>query len=197
MPADTIIADRAEFIDALRQLRRGRVLVRAKDTDSRCLLDGSFAYTAYQPLARYRLIDEFANPQGFPNVHYHRPSPPRRAFDHRARETRPPRPRLHQPAAGPHARTRSEPRRGPTGRCQKAAPARGRASRSSGRHTAGERQTTPVGGSAGPRGYTPPAACARAGGLASSSSLRATLIRARRTGEQNSPSAGTTPPAMA
>jgi len=87
MPAEMIIADRAEFIDALRQLRRGRVLVRAKDTDSRCLLDGSFVYTAYQPLARYRLIDEFKNPQGFPNVHYYRLSQRGREFADRACET--------------------------------------------------------------------------------------------------------------
>jgi hypothetical protein len=87
MPADTIIPDRAEFIDALRQLRRGRVLVRAKDTDSRCLLDGSFVYTAYRPLARYRLIDEFRNPKGFPNVHYYRLSQRGREFADRACET--------------------------------------------------------------------------------------------------------------
>ncbi|HRC38318.1 MAG: hypothetical protein KBF65_19665 [Rubrivivax sp.] len=96
MPADTIIADRAEFIDALRQLRRGRVLVRAKDTDSRCLLDGSFVYTAYQPLARYRLIDEFENPQGFPNVHYYRLSQRGREFADRACETWRRRPLLHR-----------------------------------------------------------------------------------------------------
>ena len=96
MPADTIIADRAEFIDALRQLRRGRVLVRAKDTDSRCLLDGSFVYTAYQPLARYRLIDKFENPQGFPNVHYYRLSQRGREFADRACETWRRRPLLHR-----------------------------------------------------------------------------------------------------
>ena len=84
MPANVIVADRAEFIDALRQLRRGRVLVRAADTDNRCLLDGCFVYTAYQPLARYRLIDEFKNPQGFPNVHYYRLSPRGQAFAERA-----------------------------------------------------------------------------------------------------------------
>jgi hypothetical protein len=84
MAADVIIPDRGEFIDALRQLRRGRVLVRAADTEDRCLLDGSFVYTAYQPLARYALIDEFSNPDGFPNVHYYRLSPCGRAFADRA-----------------------------------------------------------------------------------------------------------------
>jgi hypothetical protein len=84
MAADVIIPDRGEFIDALRQLRRGRVLVRAADTEDRCLLDGSFVYTAYQPLAQYRLIDEFSNPEGFPNVHYYRLSPRGREFADRA-----------------------------------------------------------------------------------------------------------------
>jgi len=87
MPADVIIPDRAEFIDALRQLRRGRVLVRAADTDARCLLDGCFVYTAYRTLARYRLIDEFENPQGFPNVHYYRLSPRGQEFADRACDT--------------------------------------------------------------------------------------------------------------
>ncbi|MDP1648742.1 MAG: hypothetical protein Q8M01_11160 [Rubrivivax sp.] len=84
MAADVIIPDRGEFVDALRQLRRGRVLVRAADTDDRCLLDGSFVYSAYRPLARYGLIDEFPNPDGCPNVHYYRLNPRGREFADRA-----------------------------------------------------------------------------------------------------------------
>lgn len=85
MPAQAVlIPDRAEFIDALQQLRRGRVLVRAADTDDRCLLDGSFVYTAHRPLLRYGLVEEFRNPDGFPNVHYYRLNPRGREFAERA-----------------------------------------------------------------------------------------------------------------
>jgi len=87
MPADVIIPDRAEFIDALRLLRRGRVLVRAADAETRCVLDGCVVYTAYRPLARYQLIDEFKNPEGFPNIHYYRLNHRGRDFADRACET--------------------------------------------------------------------------------------------------------------
>jgi hypothetical protein len=87
MARETIIPDRAEFVDALRQLRRGRVLVRARDTERGCLLDGCFVHTAYQPLARYQLIREFDNPEGFPNVHYYRLTERGREFADRACET--------------------------------------------------------------------------------------------------------------
>ena len=69
-----IIADRGEFIDALRRLRRGHVLVRpraASDTDrANCVLDSGVVYTAFQPLCRYGLISEFANPAGFATMRY-------------------------------------------------------------------------------------------------------------------------------
>ena len=87
MAADVIIADRGEFIDALRQLRRGCVLVRPADTDKRCVLDGSIVYTSYPPLERYRLIDEFDNHDGFPSVRYYRLSPRGREFADRACDT--------------------------------------------------------------------------------------------------------------
>jgi DNA-binding MarR family transcriptional regulator len=75
-----IIADRAEFIDALMQLRRGRVLVRPSDCDERCLLDGSLLYTAYKPLADYELIGEYPNPDGFEHARYYRLTPRGREF---------------------------------------------------------------------------------------------------------------------
>jgi DNA-binding MarR family transcriptional regulator len=75
-----IIADRAEFIDALMHLRRGRVLVRPSDSDERCLLDGSMLYTAYKPLADYELIDEYPNPDGFEHARYYRLTPRGREF---------------------------------------------------------------------------------------------------------------------
>lgn len=87
MPAEVIIPDRGEFVDALRLLRRGRVLVRVAEVDNRCVLDGCIVYTAYQPLARYRLIDEFKNPDGFPSVRYYRLSARGREFADRACET--------------------------------------------------------------------------------------------------------------
>jgi DNA-binding MarR family transcriptional regulator len=71
-PHQPIIADRAEFIDALMHLRRGRVLVRPSSSDERCLLDGSLLYTAYKPLADYQLIDEYPNPDGFEHARYYR-----------------------------------------------------------------------------------------------------------------------------
>lgn len=79
-----IIADRGEFIDALTHLLRGCVLVRPDPTDERCVLDGSPLYTAFKPLARYGLIDEFDNPDGFEHVHYYRLNPRGRAFAERA-----------------------------------------------------------------------------------------------------------------
>lgn len=83
-PNKTIIPDRAEFIDALTHLRRGRVLVRPSDTDERCLLDGSLLYTAYKPLVDYQLIDEYANPDGFEHARYYRLTPRGREFAEQA-----------------------------------------------------------------------------------------------------------------
>lgn len=78
-PADPagpiLIADRAEFIDALRRLRRGHVLVRPRaageDEHANCVLDSGVVYTAFQPLCRFGLISEFANPDGFPTMRYY------------------------------------------------------------------------------------------------------------------------------
>jgi hypothetical protein len=87
-PPSWLIPDRAEFIDALRHLRQGHVLVRARaacDTDhSNCVLDGCTIYTAFQPLLKYALIAEFDNPRGFPAMRYYRMTPTGRHFADRA-----------------------------------------------------------------------------------------------------------------
>ena len=84
MDDSTIIADRAEFVDALRLLTRGHVLVRASESAGGCVLDGAIVYHSYPTLKRYGLIDEFDNPQGFPNVSYYRLTPCGRDFAERA-----------------------------------------------------------------------------------------------------------------
>jgi hypothetical protein len=81
---DVIIADRAEFIDALQRLRKGQILVQPVDSDERCVLDGCLLYTAYRPLASYQLIEEFKNREGFPHARYYRLSARGRAFAERA-----------------------------------------------------------------------------------------------------------------
>ncbi len=84
MQANPIIADRAEFVDALRLLRKGHVLVKAGNSSCGCVLDGDIVYHSYDTLLRYGLIDEFDNPDGFPNVSYYRLSLRGRAFARRA-----------------------------------------------------------------------------------------------------------------
>lgn len=84
MPKPTIIADRGEFIDALRALRRGHVLVQAAETWGGCTIDGGIVRTAFRPLTEYRLIDEYDNPQGFEHVHYYRLNARGREFAERA-----------------------------------------------------------------------------------------------------------------
>ena len=79
-----IIPDRAEFVDALHLLRRGHVLVRVGDRPGSCVLDGGTVYHSYEPLVRYGLIDEYHNPQGFPNASYYRLTPRGRDFADRA-----------------------------------------------------------------------------------------------------------------
>lgn len=82
--AQPIIADRAEFVDALHALRQGHVLVRTGDGSGSCVLDGGIVYRSYDTLKRYGLIDEFHNPYGFANAHYYRITPRGRAFADRA-----------------------------------------------------------------------------------------------------------------
>ena len=83
----SIIPDRAEFIDALRALRGGHVLVRVHDGSGGCLLDGSPLYRSFSTLLDYRLIDEYDNPAGFANVRYYRITDSGREFARRACES--------------------------------------------------------------------------------------------------------------
>jgi hypothetical protein len=86
MTAARIIVDRGEFIDALRVLRRGRVLVRVGELSGGCMLDGAPLYSAHRTLLDYQLIDEFQNPQGFAHVRYYRLNQRGREFAERACE---------------------------------------------------------------------------------------------------------------
>lgn len=67
-----IIADRAEFIDALHLLLRGHVLVRVSEASWGCLLDGAPLRRSFGTLLRYGLIAPFHNPCGFEGVDYYR-----------------------------------------------------------------------------------------------------------------------------
>lgn len=84
MPVAHIIADRGEFIDVLAALSRGHVLVRWSDLSGGCTIDGGVVYRSYGPLARYGLIREFNNPQGFAPVRYYRLTERGREFAARA-----------------------------------------------------------------------------------------------------------------
>jgi hypothetical protein len=84
MPEPTIIANRGEFIDALRALTRGHVLVRACESWGGCSIDGGVVQTAFRPLVDYALVDEYDNPDGFEHVHYYRLNARGRAFAERA-----------------------------------------------------------------------------------------------------------------
>jgi hypothetical protein len=86
MATSRIIADRAEFIDALRMLRKGRVLVCVSDLSGGCVLDGAPLYSAHRTLLEYGLIGEFDNPRGFPGVRYYRLTERGRDFADRACE---------------------------------------------------------------------------------------------------------------
>lgn len=71
----TVIADRGEFIDVLRALRRGHVLVHAGDHAGGWVVDGCPVYSSHDPLLRYELVQEFENSEGFDHVHYFRLTP--------------------------------------------------------------------------------------------------------------------------
>jgi hypothetical protein len=83
-PMSSIIPDRAEFVDALRSLRKGHVLIRVHDASGGCLLDGAAVYRSFQTLLDYGLIREFQNRDGFPNVRYYRITASGREFAERA-----------------------------------------------------------------------------------------------------------------
>jgi hypothetical protein len=99
MAAGQINADRGEFIDALRVLCKGRVLVHVSDISGGCMLDGAPLYSAHRTLIDYDLIREFDNPQGFPSVRYYRLSERGRDLAERACENWRQRPLLQRLAA--------------------------------------------------------------------------------------------------
>jgi hypothetical protein len=82
--ADTLIADRAEFVDALQQLLRGHVLVRVSDASWGCQLNGAPLLRSFGTLLRFGLIAEYANPAGFEGVEYYRLTERGRWFGQRA-----------------------------------------------------------------------------------------------------------------
>ena len=79
-----IIANRGEFVDALKLLRRGHVLVRLGDVGNNCVLDGGTVYHSFETLLRYGLIDEYENLEGFVGAHYYRITELGREFADRA-----------------------------------------------------------------------------------------------------------------
>jgi hypothetical protein len=87
MPDTRIIPDRGEFIDALRALRRGNVMVRVSDASGGCLIDGGVVYRSAPTLLQYGLVKQFDNPDGFPAVAYYRLTREGHAFAERALHT--------------------------------------------------------------------------------------------------------------
>lgn len=67
-----IIADRAEFVDALSQLVLGHVLVRASEASWGCQLNGAPLRWSFGTLLRFGLIARYENPSGFEGVDYYR-----------------------------------------------------------------------------------------------------------------------------
>lgn len=84
-PEDSpIIADRAEFIDALHQLMCGHVLVRVSDASWGCTLAGAPLRWSFNTLLHFGLIAPFDNPGGFHGVDYYRITDQGRWFARRA-----------------------------------------------------------------------------------------------------------------
>jgi hypothetical protein len=86
MPSVPVIADRGEFIDVLKLMRKGRLLVRSDQ--HRCLIDGFEIVHAFETLSAYGLLDELPPPAGAgvhaPHLHWYRLSPRGRDFAERA-----------------------------------------------------------------------------------------------------------------
>jgi len=72
MTAPPIIADRGEFIDALRLLRKGHVLVNLGGISDDFVLNGHQLFSVQRTLIDYGLVQQFDNPDGFANVRYYR-----------------------------------------------------------------------------------------------------------------------------
>jgi hypothetical protein len=87
MNHDVIIADRGEFVDVLRSLSRGHVLVQAGDGAGSAVVDGGVVYHSVPALMKYGLVDEFDNPFGFEGARYFRLSERGRQFAERACNT--------------------------------------------------------------------------------------------------------------
>ena len=83
-PAAALIPDRGEFIDVLRALCRGHVLVHAGNQAGGWAVDGGVVYTAYEPLLRFELVQQYDNPAGFEHVQYFRLTGRGRDFARRA-----------------------------------------------------------------------------------------------------------------
>jgi hypothetical protein len=78
------IANLGEFIDTLRSLSLGNVMVRLSDSAGGCVLDGAVVYHSYETLRAWGLIYEFKNPRGFPHAQYYRLTDAGREFAERA-----------------------------------------------------------------------------------------------------------------
>lgn len=87
MRAHPIIPDRGEFVDALRALRRGSVMVRLGDRPGACWIDGGPVWRSAPTLLRYGLVQRFDNPEGFEGAEYYRLSRAGRDFADRALST--------------------------------------------------------------------------------------------------------------
>ncbi|WP_425257004.1 hypothetical protein ACPOLB_16000 [Rubrivivax sp. RP6-9] len=87
MATERIIPDRGEFVDALRALRRGRVMVRVSPLAGGCVIDGRPIYHSAPTLLRYGIVQRWDNPDGFDGVEYYRLSPDGDVFAERALET--------------------------------------------------------------------------------------------------------------
>lgn len=76
-----VIADRGEFIETLKRLRRGEVLVHSDDADDeRCLIEGQVMWTSWKPLRDYGLLDEVPRGPRDGRIHCYRLSPRGREF---------------------------------------------------------------------------------------------------------------------
>ena len=83
-PRPPIVADRGEFIDALRLLHRGHVMVNVGDSAHGWGIDGAIVRHSATALRRYDLVEEFDNPEGFPGVRYFRRTARGRGFAEQA-----------------------------------------------------------------------------------------------------------------
>lgn len=84
--ADVIIPDRGEFIDVLKHMRRGRLLVRSGSDDPRCAIDGNLYYTALSPLLAYGLLQEVKQDDPGSRIHCYRLNGRGHAFAEKACE---------------------------------------------------------------------------------------------------------------